>query len=140
MRTNGMISANVIPTAIEAPQPFRSRTGFGYPQQRFEKSFLTGGSGGWPNNFYQRTGLFLQRSALFARPDIGNDAGSALLHKEGTAFALHMPMHDGISAEAEIKLAEGIAEGLSADVFAGSPVEVLLCDRQLATLKVVKSR
>jgi hypothetical protein len=50
-------------------------------------------------------------------------------------------MHDGIPADAEmVKLADDVAKGLSADVFAGSPIEVYLCDRQLATLKVVRDR
>jgi hypothetical protein len=72
---------------------------------------------------------------------IGNDAGSVLLRKDGPAFVLHMPMHDGIPADAEmVKLAVGIAKGLSADVFVVSPVDVHLCDQQLRTIKIVKSR
>jgi hypothetical protein len=72
---------------------------------------------------------------------IGKETGAAFLHKAEAAFVLHMPMNDGIPADAEmVKLAEGIAKGLSADVFAGSPVKVHLCDRQLRSIEIVKSR
>jgi hypothetical protein len=72
---------------------------------------------------------------------IGKETGAAFLRKAGPAFALHLPMHDGISVDAEYDaIAADVAKRLSAEVFAGAPVEVHLCNRQLKTLKIAKDR
>jgi hypothetical protein len=72
---------------------------------------------------------------------LSKDGGNAMMRKNGTAFVLNFPLNDDVPADAKMEAnAREIAKGLSADVFAGAPVEVHLSDRKLNTLKVVKDR